>query len=369
MLGTVSLASVGWVFGAALGATLVTGPLVRGLAIKLDFFDRPDAGLKPHEKPIPYLGGLAIYCGWLAGLLTAVATNVFPINVVLPLLMAGTILMLVGLVDDIRHLPPKLRLLVQAGAALPLALTQVGESAGITLLSEVGVGVTGIAVTVLVALFAAGLFAGATNSTNLIDGLDGLCAGVTAVAAASFVVAFWQAAATSFQNVGMILALATVGGCVGFLFYNFKPASMFMGDSGSLLLGGALASMILIACAMWGWRGLVAGLFFCGVPIMDTSLAIVRRKLNGKPLFIGDRSHFYDQLRDHGCGVRQTVLICYAVGAVFGVVGNLCLRLDMVAVIAIAVIVPVVLAVTFVRFGFLRVDNKAESTATDKAAG
>jgi len=368
MLGTVSLGSVGWVLGAGLGATLVTGPLVRALAIKLDFFDRPDAGLKPHEKPIPYLGGLAIYCGWLAGLLTAVGTDVFAFDVALPLLLAGTILMLVGLVDDIRHLPPKLRLLVQGGAALPLALTQVGATAGGVLLGELGVGITGVAVTILVAVFAAALFAGATNSTNLIDGLDGLCAGVTAVAAAAFALAFWKAPAADVQVVGLVLALATVGGCVGFLFFNFKPASMFMGDSGSLLLGGSLAAMILIACATWGWRGLIAGLLFGGVPIMDTSLAIVRRKLNGKPLFIGDRSHFYDQLRDHGCGVRQTVLICYAVGAVFGVVGNLCLHIDMVAVIALAVMVPVALAVTFVRFGFLRVDNKAEAVVTDKSA-
>ena len=367
MLGTVSLAAVGWVLGAALGTTLLTGPLVRQLSIKLDFFDRPDAGLKPHEKPIPYLGGLSIYCGWIVGQLTAVATGVMPIDAAWPPMVAGTILMLVGLIDDIRHLPPKLRLAVQAGASLPLTLTLLGSTAGHALLSETGMSLSDATTLIFVVPFAAFLFAGATNSINLIDGLDGLCAGVTAVAGASFAIAFHLSNENIHSDAGLLLALAIVGSCIGFLFFNFKPASMFMGDSGSLLLGGVMATLILTATAVWSWRGLVAGLFICGVPIMDTSLAIVRRKLNGKPLFIGDRSHFYDQLRDRGCGVRQTVLICYAVGAIFGLLGNICLALSTKVVFIIALLVPLLLSVYFVRFGFLRVDDTAHSAVADKA--
>lgn len=357
-----------WIPLVSLVVCLATGPLVRRLAIRLDLFDRPDAGLKPHEKPIPYLGGVAIWFGWLAGMLAGVALGEVAATPALATTAALTILMLLGLIDDIRHLPPKFRLIVQFISPVVIVLAGVGVLAPKQLLLDIALAGEDMSLgfaSVLATLFAAFLFAGATNATNVIDGLDGLCAGVLGISAAGFAVLFFAQGGADFVStdstaIGLCVSLCVVGACAAFLFFNFNPASMFMGDSGSLLLGGSAGLLLLLATAAKSWQGLIAGVMVFGFPVYDMALAITRRRLNGKPLFIGDRSHFYDQLRDRGLTVRQTVLTCYVLAAILAIAGNLVMLISGPWFVIPAVILPVFAVAASVQLGLLRVDDAAE---------
>lgn len=357
-----------WILLASFTGCLATGPLVRRLAIRLNLFDRPDAGLKPHAKPIPYLGGVAIYCGWLAGILMAIGVGALSAKTAMAISASMTILMLLGLIDDIRHLPPKLRLLVQLVSPVVIVIAGIGIVAPKLMLADIAFApgdVNERITSVLTTILAACLFASATNATNLIDGLDGLCAGILGISAAGFACLFYQGAASfapamhDSASIGLCVSLCVLGACAAFLFFNFNPASMFMGDSGSLLLGGSAGLLLLLAAASCSWRGLFAGMFVFGFPIFDTCLAVTRRRLNGKPLFIGDRSHFYDQLRDRNLTVRQTVLSCYVLALALAVIGNVLIHIPSPWFVIPAVLLPVIAASLSVQLGLLRVDDAA----------
>lgn len=363
----------------AVVVTCVATPVVRRVAIALDLFDRPDAGLKPHEAPIPYLGGVAIYLGWLAAVVCAAVMIDDASRTLLAIAVAGTILMLTGMVDDIRHLRPRTRLALQAVAAGVLLFGGVGRRIALTFaepfLDISPAALDGHPVTLAFSgMITVAILLSATNATNLIDGLDGLCAGVTAVAAVGYVV-LGLAAIRIVQGPGanaghLILAAALLGACLGFLVFNFNPASIFMGDSGSLLLGlNAAVLMILFAEQMIGvaeqsaiaW--FAAGVMVFAFPVFDTGLAVIRRRINRKPLFIGDRSHFYDQLRDRGLPVRRTVLLCYGLGVGFSVLGAAVVYLRTAALLTVYAVVVVGAAWALRQTGMLRVDDAAAQSA------
>jgi len=371
-----------WLFGLALVVTLVTIPILRRIAVARDLYDRPDAGLKPHHRPIPYLGGVGIWLGWLVVLLAGMVVMREGISATASrwqlgwVAVGGSVLMLTGLVDDIRHLPPKLRLFVQLAVAGLLLYAGIGRGVWQGLMDPLGIGdwgsgMEGGAGILLNAGICFFVLAGATNSTNLIDGLDGLCAGILGIAAVGFavMVGLLSALPTPETATGnpqsaiiLVLSAAMLGACIGFLRYNFNPASMFMGDSGSLLLGLNVAVVIILMAEQASWRGLIGAAVVFGFPIFDTALAIARRWLNKRPLFIGDRSHFYDQLRDRGLSVRRTVLICYVIGVGFAAVGAGLMLLPMVYEVAVFIGGPIVGAVACWRLGMLRVDDAAEQS-------
>ncbi|MFQ5428696.1 MAG: glycosyltransferase family 4 protein [Phycisphaerae bacterium] len=359
-----------WPLLGAAAATLVAVPLVRRLAVALDLFDRPDAGLKPHEKPIPYLGGVALYCGWVATAVLFCRFHPLDRQPMAWIVLAGSASMVVGLIDDIRGLRPTSRILAQVAVAGVLLYAGIGRVVVSSLVRPFeGIMpefVTAEPIgTVLGFVFCAAVLAGATNATNLIDGLDGLCAGVAGIAACGFLVEVWllgEAGAISSTDSGLIVVLCVgmLGACLAFLVFNFNPASMFMGDSGSLLLGFSVALVIILFAEHASWRGLSAALVCFGFPIFDTGLAVGRRWRNGKPLFIGDRSHFYDQIRDRGLTVRQTVLVCYGLGLAFAVLGAVMTRLPEVWAMLIFGAIPVVAGFACWRGGLYRVDDAAE---------
>lgn len=356
-----------WPFGAALIVTVLAAPGVRRVSIALDLFDRPDAGLKPHEKPVPFLGGVAMYLGWLAALVVAVWRGAGQFQFEFGLLaLGGTALMVTGLVDDIRHLRPTLRLLLQCAVAAVLLSAGIGQQVARELLAPVGAvgAVGGVAGVVLSAAFCAAVLAGATNATNLIDGLDGLCAGILAIAMFGFLVVVALLSGSQpmseVQDILFVVACAaTLGACLAFLLFNFNPASMFMGDSGSLLLGFNVAVVLILLAEAASWRGLLAGLTVFAFPILDTALAVGRRWLNGRPLFIGDRSHLYDQIRDRGLTVRQTVLVCHALGLVFAAAGAGLVLLPMSWLVPTFFAIPVLAGLCCRVCGMLRVDDAA----------
>lgn len=366
----------------SLAVTLTICPFVRRAAVKLELYDRPDGGLKPHQKPIPYLGGVAMYFGWLAALATAYALNNDVRSLIPWIVVAGTVLMLTGLIDDIRHLSPKLRLVIQAVMAGMLVYGGIGRHVSRALLNPfASIGPDWLlsdpvvfAVSVCVCIFA---LAGAMNATNFIDGLDGLCGGIVAIASiglalVSLVLHRNDPAHDPTAAVRFALCAGVLGACVGFLFYNFNPASIFMGDSGSLLLGFNMAIMLVLLAeqphhaGFATWRWLDAGLIVFAFPVLDTAVAITRRWLHRRPLFLGDRSHLYDQLRDRGLSVRRTVLTCYAIGIVFALLGPAISRLPAILLFAVLIGIPSAAGILCRQFGLLRVDDTASRPGGSK---
>ncbi|MDD4892116.1 MAG: MraY family glycosyltransferase, partial [Phycisphaerae bacterium] len=282
---TPSLIAVLVAVAVALATALLAVPAARGLARRLNIVDTPDALLKPHAKPTAYLGGVGFYVAWLAGLLAARLVHPAGVDARVWVVAAlGGGILLVGLLDDIRDIKPWQRLLAEAAAAILLFAFGV-RFMGLAVLDPTrppGMAVA-LALQVIVVI-------GACNSTNLLDGLDGLCGGVTAIvltglaAIAAGAFFFHRAEVIPLGNMRLVvvIALPLAAALVGFLVYNHRPASIFMGDAGSMLLGFIVAACI----ALLGVRGTlgltlsISGLVAFALPIGDTMLAFVRRAIN-----------------------------------------------------------------------------------------
>ena len=313
----------------ALATCLVVTPMLRSVAHRWNITDRPDSLLKPHARPTAYLGGLGVYLGWLAGL--AVMQIGWP-GLVGPgvwrmlWLIAATsgLVMVVGLMDDIRSLTPAVRIVVEVAGAVMLYVAGV-RFAAIPGLDPAGAAAWGLGLALQIALVL-----GACNATNLLDGLDGLSGGVSAIALAGLAalaggVLFVRGADDPDGRLrgALMLAPLLAASTLGFLRSNYRPASIFLGDSGSLLLGFAVAGCWTLLCGP-GAAGLhlaLSGLIIFALPVGDTALAFQRRARSGLPLFQGDRSHFYDQLVDRKFTVAQAVNICYGLSVVLAIIG------------------------------------------------
>jgi UDP-GlcNAc:undecaprenyl-phosphate GlcNAc-1-phosphate transferase len=323
--------------GIAFIAAVFLTPVAIRAAHRFGVLDIPDQKLKPHARPIPYLGGAAICVAWAAALAAAMISGVVAHwQVLLPLLLGGVGMSVLGLVDDVRGVPPKLRLTIGAVViATTILWTGTGFQLADTLLSAVSGALwhTGVhlpphialPISVVLSVF---IVLGACNSTNLIDGLDGLCSGVTGIIALGFFLLASHLAVWNFSETGdpvrLVLAIAMFGAALGFLPWNFNPARIFMGDAGSVLLGYNCGILILLFAERSGiLRWFIAALMIFALPVFDTSLAMFRRWRAGRSIFEGDRSHFYDQLVQRGLTVRQTVLVCYAVTLAYTLIGLL----------------------------------------------
>ncbi len=268
-------------FAVGLIVALALTPLAMRVARSVGAVDLPGP-LKPQARPVAYLGGIAVF--------GAVAAGVAPQRPAL-LLPLGLALVL-GTVDDLRPLPARPRLAAEIGIGLLAALTVPGP--GWVRLA------TALALVVLL------------NAVNLLDGQDGLAAGFGVVAALGFALLGGDA-----TPVGLALA----GGLVGFLVFNRPPARIYLGDGGAYLLGSTLAVLPALTehgdqVSVWFALPLLVGL-----PVLDTAVAVVRRRRAGQPLFVGDRSHVYDQLADRGAGIAGSTGICVGVQAVLTAAG------------------------------------------------
>ena len=291
--------------------TFIVTPVVKSFAVQVGAIDVPDKKRHIHSHPIPRMGGLAIFIGFLLAVLlfANITTQVRGI------LLGAILIAVVGAIDDIINLNAWLKFGIQLIAAVIAVLSGViinvvTNPLLITSGQAITIGVLAVPVTIL-------WIVGVTNSVNLIDGLDGLACGVSAIASLSMLVVS-MLVSTSNSNVATILA-ALCGACLGFIPYNLNPAKIFMGDTGALLLGYILATASVIG--MFKFYAIVTFILpvlALAVPLSDTIFSFFRRVLHGQSPFKADRGHFHHRLLDMGLNQKQAVAVLYAISAILG---------------------------------------------------
>lgn len=315
----------------AVGVTIALIPLAKKLAIKLDAIDYPSAR-RVNMLPIPRLGGVAMFGGLVVSIVLVLIGSEFwgwvnPFHITSEstinyygVAFGVVVMFAVGVIDDLKDLTPKKKLIGQiiascivAGSGLLLADIVNPFGSGFI---ELGIWAYPITVFYLVAF---------ANIINLIDGLDGLASGITAISAACiFVFAFFSGKIDA-----ALLCIIIVGVCLGFLTKNFHPASVFMGDSGALTLGFGLGIVSLVAVARSALvLSLVVPILAAGVPIIDTAFAIIRRKRQHHRIDEADKGHIHHQLMRAGFSQRKTVFIMWGWTAALSICALLIVFLD-----------------------------------------
>ena len=338
-------------FGSAILAAVITPLLVR-LATALGLVDAPGVR-KVHAGSIPRIGGIAIVVPTIVLTMAVLALDnrlgelLREIHLqAITFLVAASGVFLVGLLDDLYDLSAKFKLIVQVAAAIAVC------SSGVVIERfapfpgfEVEFGWVAYPLTVL-------WIVGITNAVNLIDGLDGLAAGISALACATVA----AVALATGQEILTIFSLALLGGLVGFLFYNFNPAKIFLGDSGSLFLGFTIASVtVMTSHKRTAFVALAIPVLALGVPIFDTLLSMLRRYLERRPIFAPDRSHIHHKLLEKGISHRRVVLTLYGVTLLATSAGILMLLLDRAWHVLLFAAGLIGLLVTFRAFGLISV--------------
>ncbi len=335
-------------FLAAVIGSLALTPLVRATARRYSLFD-PIDDRKVHSRQIPRIGGVAIFATVMAtlGLLWGFSRDVeWGDAGKLSVILAGaTAVMLLGLWDDLRPMPARLKFLGQIAIAVGVYLAGVR----VDLLSVPLGGAASVELNaVLSAIVTVVWLVGITNAFNLIDGLDGLASGAALFALTTMFVVASIYGQTGAAFVTLVLAGATLG----FLFFNFHPASIFLGDSGSLFLGFMLAGIGLLSSQKSPTVvALAIPLVSLGLPVLDTALAIFRRFLRGKPIFSADRGHIHHRLLSLGHSPRKVALLLYGACAVLALGAMLMVRqAAFIALVLLVVGLGVGLAVQRLRF-------------------
>lgn len=286
--------------------SMLATPIARKIAYRIGAVDVPKDNRRVHKEPIPRLGGLAIYAATIS---TFLFFCDFSFQRTAGILIGSAMIVIMGIFDDVNALPAKLKLVVQIGAAFVLIFSGLEinfftnwlQPDQLIYLSWLSVPVTVVWIV------------GITNTVNLIDGLDGLATGVSITAALALA---FVAHANGFQQAAT-LTMIIAGACLGFLPYNFNPAKIFMGDTGSLFLGYMLA-VISILGSLKSTTALIIPIVALGLPIFDTTFAIVRRYLNGKPIMEADKGHLHHRLLHIGLSQKRAVLLLYLKSGLFG---------------------------------------------------
>ncbi len=390
------------VFYAAFVVAFIMTPVMRKVALKNGIVDWPDMKRKAHKEPVAYLGGIAVFGGWLAGVIVCYfahphnadpldlsASVDFPASIII----GALIITVVGVIDDVYGISPRVKVGGQlfAAALLVVPLTG-GEPIGVELVSgfiKAIMSVTpwnpqewmiwGGLTYWLGAAAVAVLVLGGCNAANLLDGLDGLASGVTGIVAIGYLfistalaMGLYAGGPYSELNdpVRVVTCLALLGAVLGFLPYNFNPASIFMGDAGSMLLGYLCITNILLFAEKGDTALVMAGLMVFALPILDTTLALVRRKIRGQGLFAPDNQHLHHQLIRSGMTVKQAVIMLYLMALLFAAVGSMLVFLRMRFVAAVFMVVFGFIMVMAYKVGHRQYlaslpDNEADEDSDD----
>lgn len=326
----------------ALFTSLALTVFARSLGLILGIMDIPGE-LSIHSKPTPRTGGLAMLAAFLVSIsLSRLMGNALNAQETVKLLaIVGSAAMIggIGFLGDMSKIPSRVEFALQAlPAALAIAFGIHVEFIPLSLIA--------IPLTLL-------YLVGGACAMNLLDGMDGLAAGTTVIASMFFCLI----GLTQGTKLVAILSVALLGSALGFLYHNFHPAKIFMGDTGSLFLGFTLATMAVLSTSQpYNLTGFVVPVLILGVPVLDTFLAIARRLVNRKGIISGDRSHFYDLLNARDLTIRKTVLLMYGLALTLGVTALLILRMTTsMALLTAGAETLVLLAVAF-RLGAFTCD-------------
>ena len=281
-------------------------PIVKKIAVYIGALDIPDKR-KVHKVPIPRLGGLGIYAGFLLGYMLF-AKESLQMN---SILIGSFIIIITGMIDDIKPIPAKYKFIGQLAAA-----TIIPIYGGIILkdVSLFGIyinfGIFSIPLTVF-------FIVAVINCMNLIDGLDGLSSGIASI----YFLTIGIIAITLKNSSGLdaILTFIMLGSTLGFLYHNFNPATIFMGDSGSMFLGYIIAVISLLGYKNITFTSFIVPIFLLAIPIMDTIFAILRRFINHQPISMPDKNHLHHQFLKQHMSQKKTVLIIYAMDMLFAI--------------------------------------------------
>ena len=338
----------------ALVLSFAATPPVKWFAERIGAIDDPKDERRVHKKPIPKLGGLAIFIGFLLSIVifTEITEQIRGI------IIGSGLIVVIGVIDDMKPLKAYIKLLVQIAAAL----VAVYHGIEIEIFSNplvfassqyLSLGILSIPLTVvwIVAI---------TNSVNLIDGLDGLAAGVSIISSTVMLVI---ALLVSDPNDAVILA-ALAGACIGFMPYNFNPAKIFMGDTGALLLGYVLSTVSILGMfKLYAVVSFAAPFLVLALPLLETSFSFFRRVLRGKSPMSADRGHFHHRLIDMGLSQKQAVAILYAISSLLGLTAVVVVTSSKLR--AVIFIVAVLIAVA-IAWGIYRGIKKNASRGSDE---
>lgn len=285
---------------------LIFIPVIRVIANHIGALDMPNER-KVHKKPIPRLGGLGIYAGFLLGYMIFGKESIQMNSI----LIGSFIIIITGLIDDIKPIPAKYKFLGQIAAATVVACY------GNILLKDISVfgiylnfGIFTYPITIL-------FIVSVINCINLIDGLDGLAGGISSIY--FLTIGIIAIMLKNSNSLDIILTFVMLGSTLGFLYHNFNPASIFMGDSGSMFLGYMISVIALLGFKTLTLTSFIIPILLLAIPIMDTAFAILRRVINHKPISMPDKNHLHHQLLKKNFSQKNTVLIIYLIDALFAI--------------------------------------------------
>ena len=325
-------------FMLALCLALYITPFVREAAIKYDIVDKPDGTLKFQKKPVAYLGGISVY---IAFIFTVALTFDFE-KEVLGILLSGTIIIMLGIIDDLKTIDPKLKLTGQAIAVF------------ILIRSGIYIQLFFVPYWVCIVLTFFWLM-GTINAFNIIDVMDGLSTGIGVICC----ITLFTISVVNGRPMIAILSLSLAGALLGFLKFNFNPATMYLGDSGSMFLGLIIGSLAMTGS--YTEHNLVACLappVILGIPIFDTLFVMFIRRKKGVPVMYGSPDHFALRLRKWKLSTRQTVLFSYAIGGILGLSGIL-MMLSPTNLICASILMVLISIALIVGFLLSKVDMTA----------
>ncbi|WP_394234972.1 glycosyltransferase family 4 protein [Niallia oryzisoli] len=320
--------------------SILITPLVIKLAFKIGATDKPNQR-KVHQKIMPRLGGLAIYISFVFGVWFYQPQSPYLMSII----VGATIIIITGIFDDMFEISAKLKLLGQLAAAGVVVAWGGVQVEFINLPFSDGIlefGFLSVPITIL-------WIVGITNAINLIDGLDGLAAGVSSIALITI-----SGMAILFGNpFVVVMASIVLASTLGFLVFNFHPAKIFMGDTGALFLGFMISVLSLLGFKTSAFISFIIPIIILGVPISDTFFAILRRIVNKKPLMAPDKSHLHHCLLGLGFTHRQTVLLIYAMAAFFGLVAVILSQAKLLGSFALIIVLLVIIEMIAEKIGLV----------------
>ena len=322
-------------------ASAILVPIVKKVAEHVGAMDIPNER-KVHKYPIPRMGGLAMFGAFLLGYMLFARSSLQMLSI----LIGGFIIVLMGIFDDIKPIPARYKFVLQILAACVVVFY------GNIILSKVTIfGFTIIFPEIISYIITILFIVGITNAINLIDGLDGLAAGVSSIYFMTItIVAFIL---NKMQGLDTMLSLIMLGSTLGFLLHNFHPAKIFMGDTGSLFLGFTISVIALLGFKATTLTSLIVPLCILAIPIFDTALAIFRRLLKGKGIMAPDKEHFHHQLLKMKFSMPVTVLIIYAINILFSSVSVFFVLGDKKIAMAIYIVLMLLLLFLVVKTDIL----------------